>query len=396
MTQAPAKSEQAPGILVVDPSKVTLVAARKLLEPHFSVYLAEDGEAAWELVSSISDISAVFAEQHLPGEEPNGLLARIRAAEGERIPDLPVIIITSGERHEATRRAAMEAGATDFVLKPFDAVDLVTRARAWSNTSQRAALLRQHNSVLRSLVMVDPDTRAGNREYLLQEIIKDRSFSVRHGGQHSLLYIVIDNYDRILREQGRVAAQEAVGLVADAIRSKCRREDTFARTAPNEFALSLLQTSHIGARVLAERIRQAISLKLFKPRGMTVTLTVSIGVAMPSPEVDLTAEQILDGAARAAKQAARAGGNQTVVPADVTNPQGSTRGAAPSVAAPGKATGTPGMAGSLLGGLNTDAVLANPQDFIEELLPVLQKLGEADRLNLIDRLLVMTESPLDD
>ena len=83
-----------PGILVVDPSKVSLVAARKLLEADFSVYLAEGVEPAWELLSSIPEISAVFTEQNLPGNEPNTLLHRIRASEDERVADLPVIVVT--------------------------------------------------------------------------------------------------------------------------------------------------------------------------------------------------------------------------------------------------------------------------------------------------------------
>lgn len=394
-------SDNLPAVLVVDPSKVILVAARKLLEPYFSVYLAENGDAAWDLLCSIPEISAVFAEQNLPGTESNALLCRIRAATEERIANLPVIVITSGERNEASRRAAMEAGATDFVLKPFDAVDLLTRARAWTGTSQRAALLREHNNVLRALVMIDPDTRAGNRDYFLQELVKDRSFCQRHGAPHSLLCISVDNHERILREQGRVAAREAVGLVADAIRGKCRREDTFARIGDGSFALSLMHTGHIGARVLAERIRQAISLKVFKPRGMMVTLTVSIGVSVPPADKDLTAEQLLDAALKAAAKASRNGGNQTFVPPDAAGNEPAARAPAPVPAvtpAPVKtatAAAAPGMTGSLLGGLDPAAAVASPQDFIEELLPVLQQLGEAERLQLIDRMLVMTEAPVE-
>lgn len=380
-----------PGILVVDPSKVTLVAARKLLEPHFSVYLAEDVEGAFELVSSIPEISAVFTEQHMPGQTPNALLARIRQSDEERIADLPAIIITSGERKEAERREAMDAGATDFIIKPFDPVDLVTRARAWASTSQNAAQMRQHNSVLRKLVMLDSETRAGNRDYLLQEIVKDRSFTARHGGNHSMLYIIIDNHERIVLEQGRMAAREAIVLVAEAIRSKCRREDTFARVGEGEFALSLLHTGHIGARVLAERIRQAISLKLFKPRGMPIALTVSTGVSMCPVNVDMSAEQVLEAAQKAARQAVRSGGNQTYVAADIT-----ARPQSPKIS---KATTAgddrQGRSCQFLKNLDVPAALSSPGEFIEELLPILQELGEAERLNLIDRLLVMAESPPD-
>ena len=207
MADARTPGDSQPAILVIDPSKVTLVAARKLLEPHFGVYLAEDGLAGWELIEAVPEIAAVFTEQNVPGLDGTALLRRIRESTDERIADLPVIIITSGERNEATRRTAFEAGATDFVLKPFDAVDLLTRARAWSSTSQRATSLRQNNRTLRELVMLDADTRAGNRDYFLQETIKDRSFCLRHGIDHTMLYITIDNLDRIAREQGRVAAR---------------------------------------------------------------------------------------------------------------------------------------------------------------------------------------------
>lgn len=386
--------ESQPAVLVVDPSKVTLVAARKLLEPHLSVYLAEDGAAAWELVESLPDIAAVFTDQHLPVLDGLGLLQRIRTAEDLRISDLPVIVITSGERNEAMRRAALDAGATDFILKPFDAVDLLTRVRAWCNTSQRAQLLRRDNNTLRELVMRDADTRAGNREYFLQETVKDRSFCIRHGGDHTLLYICVDNLERIQREQGRVAAGEAIVLVADAIRAKCRREDTFARVTESAFALSLLHTDVLGARVLAERIRQAIGLKPFKPRGMTVSLTVSIGIASPATDANLPAEQLLEAAEKSARLAARAGGNQTHVDASAgksSNARATDAGQKQNASTTAPTTEI--SAASAL--INQAAAIADPVGFVAEAMPVLEKLADAERLALIDRLLVMTETPSD-
>lgn len=381
MSESRTSGDNLPGILIVDPSKVVLVAARKLLEPHFSVYLAEGGTAAWELLESIPDITALFTEQNLPSLSGIDLLRRIRESTDPRVANLPVVVTTSGERDEATRRAALDAGATDFILKPFDAVDLLTRARAWSSTSARAHSLHEHNLALRELVMVDTDTRAGNRDYFLQESVKDRSFCVRHRRAQAVLHIAVDHFDRILREQGRVAAREAVGMVAEVIRSKCRREDTFARIGESAFALSLLHTDHIGARVLAERIRQAIAQKVFKARGMAVAITVSIGIYVPPYEADLKAEQLLEMAEKSARIAARAGGNQT----NVVN-EGAPR---PAGAAPVATHAVP--AGAVT--LQADKIAEDPQLFIDKLFPLLQQLGDSDRLALIDRLLVMAETP---
>jgi two-component system cell cycle response regulator len=381
MPESRTTGENLPGVLIVDPSKVVLVAARKLLEPHFSVYMAEGGNAAWELIESIPDITAMFTEQNLPSLSGIDLLRRIRESADPRIANLPVVITTSGERDEATRRAALDAGATDFILKPFDAVDLLTRARAWSSTAVRAHSLHEHNQVLRELVMVDTDTRAGNRDYFLQESVKDRSFCIRHRRAQAVLHIAVDHFDRILREQGRVAAREAVGMVAEVIRSKCRREDTFARIGESAFALSLLHTDHIGARVLAERIRQAIAQKVFKARGMAVAISVSIGIYVPPYEADLKAEQLLEMAEKSAKIAARAGGNQT----NVVN-EGAPR---PAAAAPSVAK--PAPSGTIT--LQAESIAEDPQLFIDKLFPLLQRLEDSDRLALIDRLLVMAETP---
>ncbi|MFP5440961.1 MAG: GGDEF domain-containing protein [Gammaproteobacteria bacterium] len=376
-------SELQPAVLIADPSKVTLVAARKLLEPHFSVYLAEDGIAAWELLESIPEIAAVFTDQNLPRLDGHGLLARIRTSAELRIADLPVIVTTSGDRNESTRRAAVDAGATDFIIKPFDSLDLLTRARAWCSTSQRSMLMREDNNSLRELVLLDAETRAGNRSYFLQEAIKDRSFCMRHRGEHTLVYITIDHFDRIMREHGRIAARDAVALTADAIRAKCRREDTFARVGDSAFALSLLHTPSLGARVLAERIRQAIAQKVFKSRGMAINLTVSIGISASPADADIAAGQLLDTAERSAAIASRAGGNQVHV--DATLRPAAAVANAPVPQQP------PATAGDE-SAINVAVALADPATFIGELLPVLQELSDAERLILIDRLLVMSET----
>lgn len=393
MSGTRASSDVQPAILIADPSKVTLVAARKLLEPHFGVYLAEDGLAAWELLESIPDIAAVFTDQNLPRLDGQALIARIRASTAPRIADLPVIVTTSGDRNEATRRTAIEAGATDFIIKPFDGIDLLTRARAWCGSSQRASMMRASNLSLRELVLLDADTRAVNQDYFVQEAIKDRSFCIRHGGAHTLLYIAIDHFDRIQRGPGRVAARDAIVRVAEAIRAKCRREDTFARVGESAFALSLLHTSPLNARVLAERIRMDIVGRNQKPQPAPVAVTVSIGIAGTPADSEMATGKLLDSAARLAAAAARAGGNQVNV-----DPAAQQAAVAAKKEAESRAAETPAPEQAVAAEeelINVRSALADPATFIGELLPILQKLSDGERMILIDRLLMMSETPSD-
>jgi len=118
---------------------------------------------------------------------------------------------------------------------------------------------------------------------------------------------------------------------------------------------------------------------------MAVAISVSIGVFVPAPEAEMTAEYVLDSAERGARIAARAGGNQT----NVTNNDNGARIAATRAAlAPEKPVASNYS-------FDTETAMADPQLFIDSLFPLLQKLEDADRLALIDRLLVMAETPSD-
>jgi DNA-binding response OmpR family regulator len=72
-----------------------------------------------------SDVDLVILDRMLPGREGVEVLRGIRAAK----PDLPVIMLTAlGEIHEKV--GALDAGATDYVTKPFSVDELLARVRA--------------------------------------------------------------------------------------------------------------------------------------------------------------------------------------------------------------------------------------------------------------------------
>ncbi len=113
-------------ILVVDdvPQNVRLLEA--VLEPRgYEVVTATDGLAALELVDS-SRPDLVLLDVLMPGMDGYAVCRRIR--EREETAVLPVIMVTSSTGHE--KRQAIEAGADDFVQKPFDQHELLTRVRS--------------------------------------------------------------------------------------------------------------------------------------------------------------------------------------------------------------------------------------------------------------------------
>ena len=108
-----------PEILVVDDSKVIRLAVKKMLAGDYKLHFAEDGQIAWEMLQKNNAISVVFTDLNMPNLNGMELLNHIRCADTEHIADLPVIIITGHEDSESIKQEVFDAGATDFIAKPF-------------------------------------------------------------------------------------------------------------------------------------------------------------------------------------------------------------------------------------------------------------------------------------
>ena len=119
-------AERAPKILVVDdvPQNVRLLEA--VLVPHgYQVLTANDGLAALELVEA-EEPDLILLDVMMPGLDGYGVCTHLR--EHDETAVLPAIMVTSSIGQEKTR--AIEAGADDFIPKPFNHHELLTRVRS--------------------------------------------------------------------------------------------------------------------------------------------------------------------------------------------------------------------------------------------------------------------------
>lgn len=147
-------------ILVVDdvPENVRLLEA--VLDAHgYEVVSATDGHAALDLaVSARPDL--VLLDVLMP--QPDGLAVCKRLREQEETAVLPVIMLTASEGSEKT--TAIEAGADDFLSKPFNREELLTRIRSLLRIKRyhdtikaQAAELRELNRTLEDRVQTQLD-----------------------------------------------------------------------------------------------------------------------------------------------------------------------------------------------------------------------------------------------
>ena len=118
--------DRLPRILVVDDVAENRRLLQAVLTPHgYDVLAADDGTAALELVES-EHPDLILLDVLMPGMDGYTVCSRLRA--NEETAMLPVIMVTSSIGQEKTK--AIEAGADDFIPKPFNHDELLTRVRS--------------------------------------------------------------------------------------------------------------------------------------------------------------------------------------------------------------------------------------------------------------------------
>ncbi len=113
-------------ILVVDDNADMRAYLNRLLEPYFSVTLVVNGDDALRKIRS-SDFDLVLSDMMMPVLDGKQMLRRIRETPGTQ--NLPVIFLSARAGEEA-RIDGLEAGADDYLVKPFSAAELLTKVRA--------------------------------------------------------------------------------------------------------------------------------------------------------------------------------------------------------------------------------------------------------------------------
>lgn len=283
-----------PRVLVVDDSRVIRVAARKILKDEFEPLEAGDGEEAWELLTKETDIALVLSDLSMPYLDGMGLLQRLRGAEEPRLRDMPMIIVTGAEDDDEAKTRAFAAGATDFISKPFDSVQLLAHTRSHIRLQKTAEELKQTTTVLQENPATDPFTGLGNQRAFLERGQQGLAYAIRHRTELAMVLFQVDGFDQIFVRQGKAIGGAILKTVTAALQAEIRREDTAARISMARFGLILPESNPVGVKRLAARVCARIAATPVKDKdGQPLTFTLSAGVIAPAVNQATRFEQLL-------------------------------------------------------------------------------------------------------
>lgn len=298
MLSSGAKPNDLPRVLVVDDSAVIRQAINKMLRSEFDLVLAGDGESGWERLSADHRISVLITDIEMPRLDGYAFICRVRAAEDPRIRDMPIITITGAEDEE-TKARAYACGATDFITKPLNATQLQARVQAY---------LGFDRSEDKSTV-ADDDVDELTRLYGRRAFIQHGNRLFPGNAPVALVHLAVDGFRRLYRQHGEDTADRLLVWIGRKLLGFVEQNALLARIGGAEFAFLLADTGHERAMLLCERIRQSFLQDQFTEGTLSVPLTVSLGVALPAPNIT-DFDQLMQLAERRLRYAESKGGNQ--------------------------------------------------------------------------------------
>ncbi|ADJ29089.1 GGDEF domain-containing response regulator [Nitrosococcus watsonii] len=322
-------------ILVVDDDEdlARLLALRLQLVGGYEVSVAHSAAAAFERLGiqgteSAATIDLILMDVELPGI--NGIEACRRLKSHSLGQDIPVIMMT-GHDDQGSLEAAFEAGAVDYVTKPFDNASLMARVRSALRLKEEIGVRKQReqelldltrrlemaNEQLRQLTSLDDLTGIANRRQFEVTIHQEFQRAMRNKTALSLIMIDIDNFKVYNDIYGHQTGDNCLRRVAAALDSVLKRpNDLLARYGGEEFAVILPETSSKGASNIAESLRQAVEI-LKIPHSYAsqnnLRVTVSLGVATLIPQRGDEPTKLISVADQALYQSKHAGRNQVSV-----------------------------------------------------------------------------------
>jgi diguanylate cyclase (GGDEF)-like protein len=212
----------------------------------------------------------------MPGMDGVEVCRRVRAVGKE--PYTYILLLTA-KTESGDLVEGMEAGADDYVTKPFDSHELRVRLRAGRRILDLQEELVLAREALRREATHDGLTGVWNRTAIMETLGRELARSNREMSPVAVMLADLDHFKQINDGHGHMAGDEVLREAAQRMQAGLRRYDSIGRYGGEEFLIVLPGCDATGAAAQAERMRSAIETREFHFDGKPIHVTCSIGVS---------------------------------------------------------------------------------------------------------------------
>ncbi|MBR9981771.1 MAG: diguanylate cyclase [Desulfatitalea sp.] len=283
------------------------ILAAVLQKSGYKVVETTDGRQAWEVLQQPEAPALAILDWMMPRMSGLEVVRRVRALETERPPYL-LMLTTKGEKADII--AGLDAGANDYLAKPFDAGELRARVAVGCRMIEMQEALIESRQALSYQATHDSLTGMYNRRAILDQLRKELDRAARNGEAVSIGMCDIDHFKRINDTHGHQTGDEVLCAFGRILQEGIRPYDSAGRMGGEEFLVIAPVRPGRMAMTVFERLRRALADTPIETRSGPISISISIGVA--SATVGGSVDRLLAAADAALYQAKARGRNRVV------------------------------------------------------------------------------------
>jgi diguanylate cyclase (GGDEF)-like protein len=287
--------------------------SRRMLEAFlvkwgFEVMVAKEGEEAWGILQGNDAPRLAVLDWMMPGRDGIDICRSVRQRKGRAYI---YILLLTARGHKEDIVEGLEAGADDYVTKPFDPYELRARLRAGQRIVELQEQLLHAREALRDQASRDPLTGLWNHGTILAILKKEAARASRTQSAFAVVMADVDRFKSINDTYGHQAGDAVLREASRRLRGAMRTYDSLGRYGGDEFLAVVPGCDPEGVVRFAESFRARIDRKSVEtPEGM-IPITLSLGVVALKSLCDLKAETLVR-VADAALYRAKIGGRNRV------------------------------------------------------------------------------------
>lgn len=270
-----------------------------------------DGEDAWQVMAREDAPMLAILDWRMPGMDGVEICQRVRKRHAANPPYL-ILLTAKGDKADIVQ--GLEAGANDYVSKPYDSSELRARLEVGRRMVALQSELIAAKNALAHEAMHDPLTGAPNRRAILDALEKELMRKKRKTSTVSIGLCDIDHFKKVNDTYGHQAGDEVLQGFVKIVQKCLRGYDMLGRLGGEEFLVVAPDSRGMPEEGLYERLRGEVASRKIPTKMGDIPITVSIGVA--AGDNGHTADSLL-AAADAALYRAKAEGRNRVVYAGV-------------------------------------------------------------------------------
>jgi two-component system, cell cycle response regulator len=293
-------------VLVADNSHPDRELLQHLLSAWgHEVTVATDGYQAWEILQRNDAPPIAILDWTMPGPGGVELCKRIRARQTEAYT---YVLLLTGKALNGDVTSGLQAGADDYLTKPFDSYMLWARLKVCERILGIQQALLASREEFRFAATHDALTGVWNRRGVLDCLHHELARGQREKSAVAVMVADLDHFKRVNDTLGHAAGDAVLREIAARFAKSLREYDSFGRIGGEEFLLVAPGCDEDTALRLGWRILFEISHVPVLWESKEISITCSIGVAAtmdPTPQELNSLLAAADGALYRAKEGGR-------------------------------------------------------------------------------------------